>query len=80
MSILRPRIPGTDNIVAPYGYDINPRVAGTVKYTNFIHDARQLNAVSSFIRSHGQSSFTGTRMMVAEWNGVSQYGGRSVSV
>ena len=52
----------------------------SVKYTNFTtSDSSQMNTVSSFIRSETGNSFSGTRMMVAEWNGVPKFGGSIVS-
>ena len=73
-------IPGIDNIVAPYGADINPNSAGTVRYTTFITDYSQINTVSSFIRSQITHYFHGTRMMIAEWNGVPRFGRITVSL
>ena len=80
VSTTSPRIPETDSIVAPYGADINPNVAGTVRYTGFITDYSQINTVSSFIRSQTTHDFYGTRMMIAEWNSVAEYSGSTVSI
>ena len=75
-----PDIPGTNNVVVPYGADIDASVAGTVRYTQFRTSHYQMSTVSSFIRSQTSDSFYGTRMMVAEWNGVPKFGGFSVSL
>ena len=75
-----PSIPGTNNIVSPYGADIDTGVAGTVRYTGFTTNYyTQRNTVSSFIRTSTGDSFYGTRMMVVEWDGVARYSGSSVS-
>ena len=75
-----PEIPGTNNIVSPYGADINPDVAGTVRYTNFIYDSSQLSTVSTLIRSQNNNYFSGTKMMIAEWNSVAEFSGNWVSL
>ena len=67
-------------MVVPYGADLDPSEAGTVRYTAFSSDYSQLNAVSSFIRSQSSNYFYGTRMMIAEWNGVPRFSGPSVSL
>ena len=69
--------------VAPYGADSNTEIAGTVRYTDFdtySSSGTSMTTVSAFIRSETGDNFYGTRMMVAEWNGVSQYNGISVSL
>ena len=76
-------IDGPNSVVAPYGADIDTRVAGIVQYTHVIHNGTHLMDVSDFIEDEinvmGSSySFTGTRMIVAEWNGVAQYNGNEV--
>ena len=76
-------IPGSSSysFVAPFAADIDTTRTGSVKYTQFItSDSSQMNTVSSFIRSQTDDSFYGTRMMVAEWNGVPQYQGSRVSL
>jgi hypothetical protein len=73
-----PEIPDTDNIVSPYGADIDPSLTGTVRYTDFITYHPQMNSVSNFIWSQTKKSFYGTRMMVAEWDSVPKYDGSSV--
>ena len=62
------------SVVAPFGADIDTTSTGSVKYTQFTtSDSFQMSRVSSFIRSQTGHSFYGTRMMVAEWNGVPKY-------
>ena len=67
--------------VAPYySADINPEIAGTVRYTQFTTtDYTQMSRVSTFIQNQTDNSFYGTSMMVAEWDGVVEYFGDSVS-
>ena len=80
ISTSSPEIPGTRPIVAPYAANIDPSLAGTVQYTQFTStDYIQMSRVSSFIRNQTDNSFYGTRMMVAEWDGVAKYSGFSVS-
>ena len=80
MTIASPSIPGTENIVSPYGADIDPSVAGTVQYTSFNSHSSHLSTVSSFVRSEtGNYNFYGNTMMIAEWNSVSKFGRSSVS-
>ena len=70
----------TSSVVAPYAADIDPTVAGTVRYTQFTtDDYSQMSTVSSFIRAQTGENFYGTTMMVAEWNGVAEYNGFFVS-
>ena len=74
--------PGSSSysVVAPFAADIDTTSRGSVKYTQFTtSDFTQMFRVSSFIRSQTSSSFSGTRMMVAEWNGVPKYEGSIVS-
>ena len=76
-----PSIPGSLKIVSPYGANIDTRIAGSVRYTDgFINHHSQMGTVSSFIRSWTNDSFHATRMMVAEWDGVAQQQGNSVSL
>ena len=72
-------IAGSNSVVAPYGADIDTRVAGTVTYTHFYSHETQLEAVSEFIEDQMGVRFRGVRMMVAEWDGVAQYQGNPVS-
>ena len=75
-----PDIPGTSSIVAPYAADIDPTKAGTVRYTQFTtDDYSQMSTVSSFIQAQTNKYFYGSTMMVAEWKGVAEFDGSSVS-
>ena len=74
--------PGSSSysVVAPFAADIDTTRTGSVKYTEFTtSDSSQMDAVSSFIQFQTGDSFNGTRMMVAEWNGVPKYEGSIVS-
>lgn len=76
-------IDSPNSVVAPYGADIDTRIAGIVLYTHVIDNGTDLLDVSDFIEDEinvmGSSfSFTGTRMIIAEWNGVAQYNGSEV--
>ena len=76
-----PSFPSSCSIVAPYAADVNTEIAGTVHYTDFdtySSTALSMTTVSSFIRNETGDNFYGIAMMVAEWNGVSQYNGNSV--
>lgn len=64
-------IPDANNVVVPYGADLDPSSGGKVRYTGFITDSTRLNTVSSFIRSQGDSGFSGTQMIIAEWTKLS---------
>ena len=69
--------------VAPYASNINTEIAGTVRYTDFNTYSRtgsSMITVSRFIRDETGHSFYGTKMMVAEWNGVAQSNGFSVGL
>ena len=79
-SATSPSIPGTNNIVSPYGRDIDTSIAGTVRYTRFSTTDFQLSTVSEFIEDETRDLFTGTRMMIAEWSGVAEYNGNFVSL
>ena len=63
-------------VVAPYAADIDLDIGGTVRYTDFdaySSSGSSMTRVSRFIQDETGDSFYGTRMMVAEWNGVSKY-------
>ena len=75
-----PTIPGSSNVVSPYGADIETRTVGTIRYTGFLTSHPEMRNVSDFINTKIGGSFTGTRMMVAEWDHVAKYGSRSVSL
>ena len=71
------------SVVAPYAADINTEIAGTVQYTDFYtysSTSSAMSTVSRFIRDETGDKFYGSRMMVAEWDGVAEYNGFSVSV
>ena len=72
-----PKTNGTSplSVVAPYAADINTIYNGTVQYTDFetySPDGSEMKNVSDFIQSQTGDSFSGTRMMVAEWREVPQ--------
>ena len=81
---LRPLSPSSYcSVVAPYGADSNTEIAGTVQYTDFYtytSTGHSMTTVSRFIRDETGDNFYGNRMMVAEWNGVAEYRGSSVSL
>lgn len=77
-------LPDAYKIVAPFAHSIDLSIGGSVTYTDFseftfIHS--QLNDVSEFVeeRIAYLSFFLWKRMMVVQWNNVSQSGGSSVS-
>ena len=74
-----PTIPGSTNVVSPYGADIDTGIAGIVRYTEFLTNHPEISNVSYFISTKIRVPFSGTRMMVAEWDGVAKSGGTSVS-
>ena len=66
---------GSDNleyIVAPYWSDISTRSVGSVSYEIHTNESSLvlLHRVSKYIRHQEQSQFSGTWMLVAEWNSV----------
>ena len=67
-------IPGPDgySVIAPFAADIDTTSTGSVKYTQFTtSDSSQMDRVSSFIQSQTNGDyFSGTKMMVAEWESV----------
>ena len=70
------------SVVAPFGADVNTELAGTVRYTDFdtySSTSYSMSTVSRFIRDKTGDYFYGSRMMVAEWDGVAKYNGYSVS-
>ena len=73
-----PSIPGTNNIVCPYGADIDTRTTGTVQYVPFTSDNLEMYIVSGFIEGQTRHNFEPTSMMVAEWKNVPQDGGSLV--
>ena len=59
-------------IVAPYLSDIDTRSTGSVSYEVYSNrtNLSLLQRVSSFIQQKEQNRFTGTWMIIAEWNSV----------
>ena len=75
--------PSTCSLVAPYLANIDIGIAGTVQYTDFdtySSSGSSMTIVSSFIQGQTGDNFSGTKMMVAEWNGVPEASRSSVSV
>ena len=71
------------SVVAPYGANSNTEIAGSVRYTDFdtySSNDSAMTTVSSFIRNETGDNFYGSKMMVAEWNGVAEYRGYTVSL
>ena len=64
--------------VAPFAADITTSNTGYVRYSESFNS--QLNVVSEHICSETETSFYGTWMLVAEWNGVPLLSGSSVSM
>ena len=62
--------PDITPFLAPYWIDNDPSVAGLVSYEVFTGDSTQLNEVSEFISQSQCVQFTGTWMLVAEWDDV----------
>ena len=78
--IALPTIPGDiNNIVAPYAADIDPSRGGSVKFTGFISTGNEINVINRLIQSQTHSSFSGRRMLIAEWRNVPKRGGNQVS-
>ena len=68
------------SVVAPFAGNIDISSGGSVKYTQYTSsDYHQMNNVSRFIESETHRIFNGTRMIVAEWSSVPQYGKSNVS-
>ncbi len=63
-------------IVAPFWSDINTRTVGSVSYE--VHTNKTslslLHRVSKYIRQREQNEFSGTWMLVAEWNRIESPG------
>ena len=70
--------PSDYSVVAPFATDIDTSITGSVFYTESFY-RWQINEVSELIRSDTEPSFYGTWMLVAEWHGVPQLHGSSVS-
>ena len=67
-----PILPGTDNIVSPYGSNINTSLGGSVRYTEFTTDHPQMVRVSDFINEVTGHDFHGNTMMIVYWDSVGQ--------
>ena len=62
-----PTIPGTLNIVSPYGV-YEPYKEVYVRYTNgSVTSSLQVDWVSSFIKYRTKESFSGIQMILVEW-------------
>ena len=67
-------------IVAPYGANIDISQQGSVRYA-YIDDYTYTRDISTFIRvSTIDDYFLADSMIVAEWDHVSRYGDREVSI
>ena len=80
-----PKTNGTSllSVVAPYAADIKTTYNGAVQYTDFetySPDGSEMRNVSDYIQSQTGDSFSGTRMMVAEWREVPQNNQEPVSL
>ena len=73
-------LPGPSDyaIAAPFAADITTSNTGYVRYSEYVTNS-QLNDVSEHIRAETGTSFNGTWMLVAEWNGVPLLSQSSVS-
>ena len=69
----------TYSVVAPFAADIDSSSTGYVRYGKYFTNS-QLSIVSEHIRSETKTSFYGTWMLVAEWNGVPLHSLSSVSM
>ena len=71
------------HIVAPYAADVDTTYGGTVLFCDFdaytSSGAAMTYNVNDFIRSQTGDSFSGTRIMVAEWREVPQWNQTTVS-
>ena len=59
-------------VVAPYWSDIDTRTAGSVSYEFHTNKTSLplLNKVSKYIRQREQNHFSGTWMLVVDWNAI----------
>ena len=72
-------IPGDFSIVSPYLANIDVSIVGSVRLTDgFDGDHPRISEVSSFIESQTGASFSGTRMMVVEWDDLAKFNGSEV--
>ena len=75
-----PTIPGTTDIVSPYGANIDTSDGGRIRYTLFSNVNSETGVVNKFIQDQTGTSFFGETLMVAEWDSVPLYNRDSVSV
>ena len=75
------KIPRYTGVVSPYGAATDHifTKAGTIRHTQFSTTDHQLGYVSLFIRSKTGITFSGTKMMIAEWDSVLKFYERPVS-
>ena len=70
-------------VVAPYAANIEDTThVGTVQFADFdayVSSSSAMGNVSDFVQSQTGDSFSGTRMMVAEWREVPQKNRSTVS-
>ena len=72
-------IPGDFSLVSPYLANIDVSVVGSVRLTDgFAGDHPRISEVSSFVESQTGASFSGTRMMVVEWDSMAEFSGSEV--
>ena len=71
--------PNSYSVVAPFAADIDTSSTGYVRYSESFTNS-QLGVVSEHIRSETGTSFYGTWMLVAEWNGVPLFQRTTVSM
>ena len=70
LATIHEEYPGITPFLAPYWIDNDPSVAGLVSYEVFSGDSTQLNEVSDYISQSQCVQFSGTWMLVAEWDDV----------
>ena len=67
-----PFIPGTENIVSPYGSPINTSLSGQVRYTEFLTTHSHMASLDNFILEVTGHDFHATMLMIAFWEDVAQ--------
>ena len=75
--------PSSYSVVAPFAGNIDTSSGGSVKYKHYTYPdyyRSQFDRVERFIQSETLRSIDGTRMIVAEWSSVPQYGKPKVSL
>ena len=67
------------SVVAPFWADINVNDGGNIWYETHTNStsAALLTQVNEFIQTQHSNVFTGTWMLVAEWNNVPEFGSPS---